>query len=78
MFNRVLDIGYSFPMAVVFKGSCGPLRSSPTAKGVNMLFLALLVWGWLSAREMLNLRIRVTMNACIWTTLLNGESSAPS
>ena len=35
-------------MAVIFKGSFGPLCSSPTAKGVDILFLTLLIWGRLN------------------------------
>ena len=74
--NRALDAVYSFPMAVIFKGSCGPLCSSPRTEGISTPDPDLLIWGCLSVGEISNLRIRVTRNACTSITLSNRRSSA--
>lgn len=67
--HLVLYIIYTYATVVIFKGSCGPLYSSPRTRGNIIPGLALLICGWWSAWETSNLRISVTRNACISITL---------
>jgi len=67
--DHILHITYTFLIAVIFRGSCVPLYSSPRTMGIINPDLTLLICGWWFAWEMSNFDMSVTRNACISMTL---------